>query len=114
MSWELFRVEQDEAYHKGLRWWYHVDLGDASRLVEQLQRQHPGLRVSVEEFWGPNPVVRVVWPFRFEVRIGEREGVVTFRHRACVAGELQAQDRATFEGALISALLAERATKRAG
>lgn len=107
MSWELYRVEQDPTYHRGLRWWYHVEV-HVQALVEQMECQFPGLRVQVEHFWGPQPVVRMVWPFRFEVRFGECAGRLTFRHRACALPERQVEDRAAFEGALITTILGAR------
>ncbi|MCC6876449.1 MAG: hypothetical protein IT378_19250 [Sandaracinaceae bacterium] len=63
----------------------------------------PGLVVA-EEPWPGRTVTRLVLQFRFEVRIGERDGEIALMHRACASPAQRRDDRRRFEQALCSVL----------
>ncbi len=94
-----FSSRQHSRCQRGLHWVYTLPGGsDLEGLGALLQSRWP--LVASEERWGSRRVWRLVYQFRFEIRLGTRDDELSFIHRACTPEELRRTQRAQFEALL--------------
>lgn len=81
---------------------------DEERLAQSLQAAWDHALVQGCERWGARVVRRLVRQFCFEVRLGERDGEISFLHRALASAEQRAEQTRVFEGCLRAELALAR------
>lgn len=111
MNASPFTVRPDERCQRGLHLLYRVRDGmavEADALERELLRAYGGRLVTGSEAWGARTVRRLVLQFRFEVRLGTRDGEVSFLFRATSPEESRRDDRAALERALAACIHARR------
>lgn len=106
-----FTVRPDERCQRGLHLVYRVLDGmelEPAAFESALARAYDDCLVTRSEVWGARTVRRLVLQFRFEVRLGARDGEVSFMFRATSPEESRRHDRAALEQALAASVRARR------
>lgn len=110
MAAPAFEVRPDARCLRGLHFVYVAPtLISPARLIERVRQRYPHQLVEGYERWADVVVQRLIVQFRFELRLGQRPGEISFLHRALASPEQRAHDRAAFEASLLAAI-AEVAT----
>jgi hypothetical protein len=74
---------------------------DSEAIAASLEAAYPGKLIRADEPWGTElTVIRLVYQFVVEFRIGERPGQVSLIHRATSKPDARAHSRATLERVL--------------
>jgi len=103
-----FEARPDERCQRGLAVSYFVARGyDEERLRAALQAAWNHSLIEASETWGKRTVRRLVRQFRFEVRLGVRDGEISFLHRALASPEQRAAQSGVFESCLRTAIAAK-------
>ena len=99
MTTARFRARVNQLCQRGLHWIYSFapDV-DQAALARRL-RTRAALVHGVER-WGQREVTRLIWQFRFELRLNIADGELSFIHRTTTSPDDRAADRAWFEGQL--------------
>lgn len=104
-----FDARPDARCQRGLLVRYSVGGAfDEERLARALQSAWGESLIEGSERWGARSVHRLVRQFCFEVRIGEREGEISFLHRTLASAEQRADHTRVFEECLRAELTAAR------
>lgn len=106
-----FVARPDERCQRGLLVRYFVTGAfDEERLACALQRAWSEALVEGSERWGARTVRRLVRQFRFEVRLGERDGEISLLHRTMASPAQRADHTLVFETCLRAELAAARSS----
>jgi len=101
----LFHASLDKKCLKGLHWVYSMALFDLSVIKAALLEDWGTELLIQEERWGRRQLIRLVYPFRFEIQLNTRDNELSFVHRVSAEQETRDKDRKHFEKILTRALL---------